>query len=84
MPWVQDQDSDETKGVHGVTHEQRVLDDLRLEFEAIYERLEGLEEWADEMGYRAIQHKIQEAMRPVESVGAAAAQYRDGILVPSG
>lgn len=64
-----------------MTHEQRMLDDLSKEFETIYERLEGLEDWAASEGYRAIEHKIQEAMRPIESIAAAAAQYRDGVLI---
>ena len=51
------------------------------ELDGIYERLVELEDFAVEMGFRAVEHKIQEAQGKVLRAAEAARQYADGTLV---
>ena len=43
-------------------------------------KVDELMNYADDEGYRAVAHKLQEAWGPLDSAVAAAAQYTDGTL----
>lgn len=57
-----------------------LLDCTASELESIHERVEELMDWADEEGYRAITHKLQEAMGPLNAASEATRQYASGQL----
>ena len=63
-------------------HEQRIIGEVRIELEAIVERLSDLTDWAVDGGYRAVEHKLQEASGPLNAVAEACTQYADGRLTP--
>lgn len=46
----------------------------------IENQLETLQEWASDEGYRAIEHKIQEALGRIYNATTAAMQYDTGQL----
>jgi hypothetical protein len=56
---------------------------LRVAYEAladVSDTIDNLMDWAEGEGYRATQHKLQEAWAPVQSAMAAIEQYDDGRL----
>ena len=65
-----------------MTQTQSIMQSTVEELDKIVERIEELYEWAGEEGYRAIEHKLQEAAGPLMAALEAAAQYRDGVLTP--
>lgn len=52
------------------------------ELDEMVDRLDELEDYAVEMGYRALEHKIQEARGRLASAQVAATQYAEGTLTP--
>lgn len=54
--------------------------DVAERLSEIAEELEGLEEWAVDMGFRAIEHKLQETLGRLAMAETAARQYADGTL----
>lgn len=63
-----------------MTAQQRMELELKRELEAMIERLEELEEWADGEGYRAFEHKVQEARGRLVSAAQAMEDYAKGRL----
>jgi hypothetical protein len=66
-----------------MSQEQSLLKDTQTELESIAERLHELADWAEEMDYLAITHKIREGVGRIEHAASAAEQYADGTLPPS-
>lgn len=50
----------------------------------VQEIMEEIIDWSTDGGYIAVQHKLEEAMGPIDSALLAAQQYRDGTLAPTG
>lgn len=62
-------------------NEKQLMEQTRLELETILFRLEELLEWAEDEGYKAIFHKLQETLGPLWGTVTVTEQYRDGLLV---
>lgn len=58
------------------------LEYARARLEAARDIIDDYIAWADEYGYRAVSHKLEEAWGPLNSAMTAVAQYDDGELVP--
>lgn len=65
-----------------MTHEQRMAEAVAVELGAMVERLYELEDYCADQGYRAGEHKIQEARGPLASAQLAMEQYATGELTP--
>lgn len=52
------------------------------ELELMIERLDELEDFAIDMGYRALEHKVREARGPLSSAYQAMRQYEIGEMKP--
>lgn len=64
------------------THEDAARD-MANELDEIIERLtEIADNWAPEYGFRAVEHKLQEAIGPLQSASDAAVNYHMGLLEP--
>lgn len=64
------------------TQLQKMATDVAERLDEIAEELEGLEDWALDMGCRAIEHKLQETLGRLTMAQAAAWQYANGTLEP--
>lgn len=69
-------------GKHRSYHD-KVADVIAEELEGFLERFEELEDFAVDAGYRALEHKIQEARGPLSSALEAMRQYGTGEMRPS-
>lgn len=65
------------------TYTDRMLMDTATRLEEIVESLEEFADWATDLGYLAITHKIEEATGRIENAAEAARQYARGELEPS-
>jgi hypothetical protein len=65
-----------------MTHEQEMLEATANELEEMVERIEEFEDWAEDVGYLAIKHKLMESKGRILSASDAARQYADGTLEP--
>ena len=62
------------------TAEQRLLRNTASKLSDVCDEISDLMEWAEDEGYLAIAHKLQEALSPLISAMNAADQYADGVL----
>lgn len=60
--------------------EQWLLRDTGDRLSDIADHLDAIRDWAEEEGYTAIQHKLEETWGTLNSAVAAAYQYADGAL----
>jgi hypothetical protein len=70
------------EGKHRSYHD-RLADTVAEELETIIERFEELEDFAALEGYRALEHKLQEARGPLSSAAEAMRQYGTGEMKPT-
>lgn len=64
------------------TQLQKMATDVAERLAEIAEELEGLEDWAVDVGCRAVEHKLQETLGRLMMAETAAWQYADGTLEP--
>jgi len=62
------------------TFAQRMELETAEELDGIIERLDELEDWAVDQGYRALENKCQEARGSLSSAAEAMRQYASGVL----
>lgn len=66
-----------------LSHWDQLAETTADELDVMIERLDELEDWATDQGYRALECKISEARGPLSSAAEAMRQYATGELRPT-